>query len=349
MEYMSTRWDFQQPNLVWFPDSKSGPTKHLTKRPQNASKTGTKLRHNNSLYADDAAFIFLSYKGLKGGTKLIKESFEKFGLQVHLGTRHNNKPDEKSKTEAMYFPPRSKRLNRHKDGPPTPVLDYLPHDSFDIEGTNRFVSFSPTFKYLGSNLTMDHADEFDIDSRITAATKAFGALGRVFKNRNISKTIRVQLYLAIPINILLWGCASWALSAQGMRKLQTFHNDCARKLCGLTQYHHMTYHISMDNILNTRLNLLSIDKLIEMRQLRFLIKVANLPTTRLTRQIINSVAIPEAGITLTGGRHLSTRGSYRDVLEKAELVTKGKGAPPKKKNGSLNCNNQTLANISKRN
>ena len=160
MEYMSTRWDFQQPNLVWFPDSKSGPTKYLTKRPQNASRTGTKLKHNNSLYADDAAFIFLSLQDIKRGAKLIKESFEKFGLQVHLGTRHNNKPDEKSKTEAMYFPPRSKRLNKHKDGPPTAVRDYLPYDSFDIEGTNNFVSFSPTFKYLGSNLTMDHADEF---------------------------------------------------------------------------------------------------------------------------------------------------------------------------------------------
>ena len=121
MEYMSIRWDFQQPNLVWFPDNKSGPNKTLTKRPPNLHKTGTKLTHNNSLYADDAAFIFLSFNDIKRGTKLIKESFEKFGLQVHLGTRHPNKPDEKSKTEAMYFPPRSQRLNKHKEGPPTAV------------------------------------------------------------------------------------------------------------------------------------------------------------------------------------------------------------------------------------
>ena len=329
MEYMSTRWDFQQPNLVWFPDSKSGPTKFLTERPQNAFRIGTKLKHNNSLYADDAAFIFLYFKDIKNGAKLIKESFEKFGLQVHLGTRHNNKPDEKSKTEAMYFPPRSERLNKHKDGPPTAVLDYLPHDSFDIEGTNKFISFSPTFKYLGSNLTMDHADEFDIDSRITAATKAFGALKHVFNNRNISKTIRVQLYLAIPINILLWGCAGWAISAQGMKKLQTFHNNCARKLCGLTQYHHMTYHISMENIFNTRLNLLPIDKLVTIRQLRFLMKIANLPTTRLTRQIINSFAIPKAGTALAKGRYLSTRSSLREALEKVEIVTPGTGGPLK--------------------
>ena len=112
-------------------------------------------------------------------------------------------------------------------------------------------------------------------------------------------------------------------------KLQKFHNDCARKMCGLTQYHHMTYHISMDNIYNVRLNLLPIDKLIEVRQLRFFIKIANMPTTRLTRQIINSVAIPEDGVTFTGGRHLSTRASLRAALEKAEPVKPGTGAPLK--------------------
>ena len=176
---------------------------------------------------------------------------------------------------------------------------------------------------------MDHADEFDIDCRISAATRAFGALSHVLKDRNIDKSIRTQLHLAIPVNTLLWGCAGWAIGAQGMRKLQTFHNNCARKMCGLTQWHHMTYHISMDNIYNTRLNLLQIDKLVEIRQLRFLLKVANLPTTRLTRQIINSVAIPEDGIKLSGSRHLSTKGSWLKTLEKVKAVKQGTGGPLK--------------------
>ena len=168
----------------------------------------------------------------------------------------------------MHIPPSSQRIKKHKEGPPTAVLDYLPQDTFDIEGTNRFVSFTPTFKYLGSNLTMDHAGDFDIDSRVTAATKALGALKKILCDRNIAKLSRVQLYLAIPINTLLWGCGSWAITAPGMKKLQKFHHDCARKMCGLTRYHHMTYHVSMDNILNTRLNLLPIDELLAIRQLR---------------------------------------------------------------------------------
>ena len=85
----------------------------------------------------------------------------------------------------------------------------------------------------------------------------------------------------------------------------------------------------MENIFNTRLNLLPIDKLVTIRQLRFLMKIANLPTTRLTRQIINSFAIPKAGTVLAKGRYLSTRSSLREALEKVEIVTSGSGGPLK--------------------
>ena len=85
----------------------------------------------------------------------------------------------------------------------------------------------------------------------------------------------------------------------------------------------------MENIFNTRLNLLPIDKLVTIRQLRFLMKVANLPTTRLTRQTINSFAIPKAGTNLAKGRYLSTRSSLREALEKVEIVTPGTGGPLK--------------------
>ena len=85
----------------------------------------------------------------------------------------------------------------------------------------------------------------------------------------------------------------------------------------------------MEKILNTRLNLLPIDKLVTIRQLRSLQKIASLPTTRLTRQVINSHAIPKPGIKAKGTRHHSTRCSLRKALEETELVEKGTGAPLK--------------------
>ena len=91
----------------------------------------------------------------------------------------------------------------------------------------------------------------------------------------------------------------------------------------------MTYHITMDNILNERLHLLPLDTLVTMRQLRFLQKAANLPTTRLTRQVINSHAIAADETKISGGNHLSTRCSLRKALEKAKLVKPNTGGPLK--------------------
>ena len=63
--------------------------------------------HNQSFYADDSAFIFLSLEDLIIGTKHVHDHFKWFGLQIHLGTRSTmpGVQDIKLKMEAMYFPP----------------------------------------------------------------------------------------------------------------------------------------------------------------------------------------------------------------------------------------------------
>ena len=91
----------------------------------------------------------------------------------------------------------------------------------------------------------------------------------------------------------------------------------------------MTHHVSIDSIFQQRLNNLpTMEQLITIQQLRFLRKIARLPTSRLTRQIINSHAIAPRGTKLSGGGHLSTRKSLRDALVKADL-TSTNGAPLK--------------------
>ena len=70
-------------------------------------------------------------------------------------------------------------------------------------------------------------------------------------------------------------------------------------------------------------------QLVHIRRLRFCKKVAEMPTTRLTRQMINSVAIPKPGTQLTGGGHKSTKRSWQASLEDAQLVNQKEGAPLK--------------------
>eukprot|EP00979_Chaetoceros_neogracilis_P011670 scaffold2946_cov278-Chaetoceros_neogracile.AAC.1 len=158
------------------------------------------------------------------------------------------------------------------------------------------VSFVPKFKYLGTYLSQSLTEEADIDARILAATKNFNALGRsIFRNRKIPIELRSQLYLAITVNILLWGCDSWALKTTQLSRLSTFHHKCVRQLCGYAMYNVVKdYRIRTETCLE-KIKLKPIEKIITVRQLRFLSRIAQMDESRLTRQVMSSQGIISGG------------------------------------------------------
>ena len=52
------------------------------------------------LYVDDGAFTFISRKDIEAGSYLVYKKFNRFGLQMHIGT-----PSKESKTECVFFLP----------------------------------------------------------------------------------------------------------------------------------------------------------------------------------------------------------------------------------------------------
>ena len=68
----------------------------------NVKNEGMKFNFDKSFYVDDAVFIFLPSEDIEKGRKLIQSHFKKFGLTVHAGNK--TKKNDKSKTEAMFFP-----------------------------------------------------------------------------------------------------------------------------------------------------------------------------------------------------------------------------------------------------
>ena len=69
-------------------------------------------------------------------------------------------------------------------------------------------------------------------------------------------------------------------------------------------------------------NLPPLSDVARIRQLRFLDRVAQMPSSRLTRQIISCQAQRKPDSKLKQGRRTSTQGTYRETLEKAGLCTK---------------------------
>ena len=74
-----------------------------------------------------------------------------------------------------------------------------------------FVDFTKHFKYLGSFISHHLRDDYDIERRLGQANSAMGALKHFWNNQYVDLIVKYRIFLAIPINLLLWGCKSWAL------------------------------------------------------------------------------------------------------------------------------------------
>lgn len=306
IDTMHKHWPTTLPPLQWFPTSKS----FLNKRSQN--KNSHTLDHKDTFYADDSAFIFLSEEDLIKGTEFVNNTFQSFGLQVHLGDKATN---TKSKTEAMYFP----------SDPNIPITDHLKSGNYDVGKENKhFVSYTTNFKYLGTHLSQDLSDDFDIDQRLIAATRHFNAHGRrIFRDRKIQLHYRTRLYVATTLNILLWGCDSWALKHEHIRKLNVFHNKCIRSMIGIDMHCVRNKKSGTRNSEILKKSMLHpIETYITIRQLRFLQRVSRMDQDRLTYQIMSSQGIKKEN----SGRckyQTSTKSAYKDALIRANLFEKG--------------------------
>eukprot|EP00978_Attheya_sp_CCMP212_P037242 scaffold174172_cov56-Attheya_sp.AAC.1 len=129
---------------------------------------------------------------------------------------HIGREDKKSKTECMYFPAFSET--------------YQDKNTENITVGDGFVSFTKTLKYLGSLITSELNDAVDVEARIAQANKAMGALRDNFKCKQVSLKAKRMIYLAIPINLVLWGVESWALTETSMKKLSVFHTRSIRTI-----------------------------------------------------------------------------------------------------------------------
>ena len=57
-----------------------------------------------------------------------------------------------------------------------------------------------------------------------------GALNFLWDSEHVDISAKGQIYFAIPINLLLWGCQTWALTKVLTKKLEAFHMRCLRRI-----------------------------------------------------------------------------------------------------------------------
>jgi hypothetical protein len=200
-------------------------------------------------------------------------------MEVHAGVVE---PRKESKSEILFCAK-----------PPSMYTDYLTFDGADLSDVllpgGLFMNIVFDFKYLGSYIS----DAKDVDSCITSAGKAFGALSAcLFRSDNISISAKRSVYEGLVLAILLYGSECWVLTEALRQRLHVFHAQCLRTMCRVTRLKVWEESIST-KALADEMGIKPIDTYIYRRQARWLGHVARMPFERLPRKMFSSwVAAP---------------------------------------------------------
>jgi hypothetical protein len=95
----------------------------------------------------------------------------------------------------------------------------------------RIVTFTQQFLYLGVISSFTLSDDDEIAQRPRSAAAAFGCLrkwvfGQSFGSRSLPLVSKGTLYSSLVLNLLLYGCETWVLTASLRQRLNTFYNRC---------------------------------------------------------------------------------------------------------------------------
>ena len=123
-------------------------------------------------------------------------------------------------------------------------------DSADIVLPLGTIEAVPKFTYLGSIVTPDSRSSSDIKRRIAEASKAFGALQKVFTDRSLSLSSKRHLYMACVSSILLYGGECWTPLQRDIRSLDKFHHQCIRTVLSITKPRQWSERLSSTDLRN---------------------------------------------------------------------------------------------------
>jgi hypothetical protein len=292
-ETLNKKWDFATPDFR----RHSNRGKPALGKAQNPKTKGTKFTVTSSYYVDDSAYIFLNRLDLERASKLIVSHYQRFGLTVHRGDNRDAKPE--SKTEMMFIPGYGQSAT--------------PADTAIIElDEHQFFGVCNQFKYLGTTFDSSLDDSIDVKARINKAKGAFATMARFLKDENISRSLRTRLYEATVVNIMLFGCESWALKIDDRQRLEAAHHTFLRSMRNISMLEVKEQRIKNDDIRQQMENCYSIAQIMELRRARWLEKIANMDETRNPRKLLQAWT-PQARLR---GRPYQTIGrGYRHTVE----------------------------------
>ena len=289
-------------NFSHFPENKNGNLDTIKGRlvSQNTTAKGTPFSFNSSFYVDDSFFVFETIQELRQAIIELNQHFSRFGLIMHLGSETS-----KSKSEAMFFPNSLKQARINYDNDILPNYLQLPN--------NKKVHFVKNFKYLGSVITPLLNEDAEIDIRIKKAKSIMGASKHFFDNKDIDKKIKAEIYIAGPLNALLWGCEAWNLTKNNLKKIMSFHHSAIRRILNIRWDQVREKHIKNREVRGLLCNIPNIDAYINKRTATYIGKISRSNPKTYPKKFLTAWI---HGKRKNGHPQLTCNNNYARVIEK---------------------------------
>ena len=206
------------------------------------------------LFADDCALAAHNLQEAQILLNRFASASRRFGLSISL-----------KKTEVMY----QVRPNAAYSAP-----------ALSMDGQSLPVA--DKFCYLGSVVSRDNSLDSEISARLAKAYSAFGRLSaRLCSVRDIRMGIKIKVYTAAVLSSLLYGAESWTLYRDQLRKLETFHMSCLRRILRIS------WRDRVSNVaILRRCKVSGIEAMLLKAQLRWCGHVIRMPDSRIPKQLL---------------------------------------------------------------
>jgi hypothetical protein len=89
-----------------------------------------------------------------------------------------------------------------------------------------------TFKHLGATPTYQKDIHDEIKSRLNSGNACYYPVQNLLSSRLISKNLKIKIYKAAILPVVLYRCESWSLTLREGHRLRVFENRALRKIFG---------------------------------------------------------------------------------------------------------------------
>jgi len=201
----------------------------------------------------------------------------------------------------------------------TVVMHQAPsHDKSLVSNTNITLNGTKlnvvtTFTYLGSILSDDALVYSELTARIRKASCSFGRLyDRVWSQRGLHLSTKIQVYRAVVLSALLYGCETWTLHMRHVRLLESFHIRHLRAILRIRWQDRITN----EEVLQ-RAQMTSLEAMLIKAQLRWSGHVLRMDDSRLPKCVLYGEL--SSGKRHPGGQYLRYKDSLKRPLNKCNI------------------------------